>query len=107
MEEIKINKTYFKLEGESNFPPKNPTPSRNKVYNRYDPNSDYRSLSYEEFKKAQEEGARKHAEREFEREMSKLSNIANAITRGDYNNDPIRREEAQNYVTRFKKRWYK
>lgn len=117
MEKITINKTYFKLQGESNFPPKNPTPQRNKV-SKDAPTDwngkllDYDRMSYEEFQEMKKRQMEKELRAKMEEakqryeDTRKLEEISDKIMRGQMV-DPIEKAEAQNFVTKFKKRWYK
>lgn len=122
MEQIKINKTYFKLQGESNFPSKNfssknPTPTRNKVSNS-GMDYDTGNMSYEDYQKMKwEQKRREHFKRytegaqtekaQLSEDVKKLENIAEALQKGDFGEDSLEKKEAQNFVAKFKKRWYK
>lgn len=113
MEKITINKSYFKLNGNSCAPPPpSPTPQRNKIQqgSPKDWNGkpmDYGQMSYEEFRRRKlEEIKRKQREtEEMNIEIKILEELNERIMRNELND--FQKGEAQKFVTNFKRRWYK
>jgi hypothetical protein len=112
MEKITINKSYFKLNGNSCAPPPLATPQRNKV-NKNTPRDwngkpmDYDRMSYEEYqtRKIEEIRRKKRDSEEMNKEIRILEEFNERIMRNELNE--YQKGEVQKFVTNFKRRWYK
>lgn len=121
MEQIKINKSYFKLQGQSNSPATNPTPKRNRIYtDSYDTSprdwdgrpmnqlshEEYQEIQrYKEFKIRMQEA--KHSLEQVKRRvelMERLDSLEGMLNRAEP--EEIRKESAENFLSTFKRRWF-